>query len=241
MAKLFLLHLATLQPIGAPVPGYLVRTEDGTNVLVDSGCPFDYIDHPPTPRPPYGIRLVMRPEDWVVNRLASIGLRPEDIDVLVCTHFDEDHAGNHDLFPKAELVVQRSHYEAARAGHPRFAGIRSHWDAPGLRYRLVDGDTVLLPGIELVESGGHVPGHQSVLVRLPETGAVLLTIDAVPAASMFDAATRIVLPFDLDEAATRASTAKLAQLAARERAALVVFGHDAEQWQTLRRAPEWYG
>lgn len=40
---------------------------------------------------------------------------------------------------------------------------------PG-RIRLVDGDTELLPGLELIETSGHVPGHQSVLVRLPKTG-----------------------------------------------------------------------
>ena len=48
------------------------------------------------------------------------------------------------------------------------------------RIRLEDGDTELLPGFELTSTSGHVPGHQSVLVRLPKTGAVLLTIDAVP-------------------------------------------------------------
>ena len=47
------------------------------------------------------------------------------------------------------------------------------------RIRLVDGDTELLPGITLIETSGHVPGHQSVLVRLSKTGAVLLTVDAV--------------------------------------------------------------
>jgi N-acyl homoserine lactone hydrolase len=43
----------------------------------------------------------------------------------------------------------------------------------------VDGDTELLPGLTLLETSGHTPGHQSVLVRLPQTGPVLLAIDAV--------------------------------------------------------------
>jgi N-acyl homoserine lactone hydrolase len=55
-----------------------------------------------------------------------------------------DHAGNHDAFRKAELIVQRKHYELARSGHPRLAAARAHW-------------------------------HH----RLPETGPVLLAIDAV--------------------------------------------------------------
>ena len=107
--KLFLLQLGLLQPLGVPIPGYLIQTDDGTNVLVDSGFPHSFITHPPGPQPPLGLKLEMRSEDYVVNRLASIGLRPEDIHLLVCTHFDPDHAGNHDVFTNAELVVQRSH------------------------------------------------------------------------------------------------------------------------------------
>lgn len=237
--KLFLLKLGTLQPLGAPVAGYLVATDDGKHVLIDTGLPQRFIEHPPPPMGPLGVQAVIRPEDHVVARLASIGLEPGDIDYLVCTHFDRDHAGNHDLFPDAELVVQREHYELARSGHERFAGIREHWDAPDLRYRLVDGDTTLLPGIELIETSGHVPGHQSVLVRLPETGPVLLTIDAVPAARLFQPE-RIALPLDEDEAGARASTVKLIELAEREGVQLVVHGHDGEQWSELRLAPEWY-
>jgi N-acyl homoserine lactone hydrolase len=238
--KLWLLPLGVLQPLRIPVPGYLIQTEDGTHVLVDSGMPRSYIEEPPPPLPPFGFEVDVRPEDFVVERLASVGIRPEDVDLLVCTHFDEDHAGNHEVFTAAELVVQRRHFEVATAGHPRFAVVRSHWDAPGLRYRLVEGDVTLLPGIDLVATGGHVPGHQSVLVRLPETGPVLLAIDAVPAAAYFDPRNREALPHDEDEAETRASTRKLVELAERERAALVVFGHDADQWPTLRHAPDCY-
>jgi N-acyl homoserine lactone hydrolase len=118
--------------------------------------------------------------------------------------------------------------------------MRSHWDHPSLRYRLVDGDTTLLPGIELIETSGHVPGHQSVLVRLPQTGQVLLAIDAVTQAAQFDAEARGLGPQDMDEADVRASTGKLVELARREGVALVVFGHDAEQWRTLKKAPDYY-
>ena len=106
-------------------------------------------------------------------------------------------------------------------------------------YRLVEGDTELLPRLELVESSGHVPGHQSVLVCLPKTGAVLLTIDAVPQQRSFTPE-REAGPLDMDEEMLRASTHKLLELAQREQVSLVVFGHDGEQWQTLKKAPDWY-
>lgn len=235
--RLYLLPLGRVLPYGAPIPGYLIQTDDGTNVLVDTGLPYSFIAQPPQVP---GIAFEMHEEDWVVNRLAALGLRSDDIHYLVCTHLDADHAGNNDRFPAAEIIVQRTNYDLATAGHPRFGIIRAHWDTPGLRYRPIDGDQELLPGIELIETGGHVPGHQSVLVRLPKTGPVLLAIDAVPHHLMRDAETRAIHFTDMEENGTRASTRKLAEVVERERVTLTVYGHDAAQWATLKHTPEFY-
>jgi N-acyl homoserine lactone hydrolase len=234
--RLYLLPVEhTTIPIGGGLYGmvvcYLIQTTDGKNILVDSGIPADYQSPPGAPPHTHATD--------VVAQLATLGLRPDDIDVLVCTHFDVDHAGHHDAFPRAELVVQRAHYELARGGHPRYAAARPHWDHPSLRYRLLDGDAELLPGLTLLEAGGHAPGHQSVLVRLPQTGPVLLAIDAVALRRLFTP-DRTAWPLDDDEAQLRASTRKLLDVAERERVALVIFGHDADQWRTLKTAPDYY-
>ena len=107
------------------------------------------------------------------------------------------------------------------------------------RIRLVDGDTELLPGLDLIDTSGHVPGHQSVLVRLPKTGAILLTIDAVAFREGFtrDAQDDESNP---DAEAIRASTNKLLDLVEREQIGLVIFGHDQEQWEGLKKLPEYY-
>ncbi len=180
----------------------------------------------------------MRPT-WSRNSPISACILTTSIS-LICTHFDVDHAGYHDAFPNAELVVQRAHYELARSGHPRFAPARAHWDHPALRYRLVDGDTELMPGVTLLETSGHTSGHQSVLVRLPQTGPVLLAIDAVVLQRLFTPE-RKAWPLDENEEQLRASTLKLLDLVEREHVALVIFGHDAEQWRTLKTAPAYYG
>lgn len=240
--RLYLFPFGTMQPGNIPVAGYLIQTDDSTNVLVDTGWPRSYVEHPQNPP---GLTLEIESEDTVTARLASIGLAPSDIDLLVCSHLDDDHSGNHDLFSNAELVVQRKHYELAKGGHPRFAANRDVWDRPDLNYRLIDGDTELLPGVDLIETSGHVPGHQSVLVRLPQTGSVLLAVDAVMDQSMADADTRQMWVTDWvetpdDETQIRTSTRKVAELAAREKAALVIYGHDAQQWSSLRHAPGYY-
>ncbi len=121
----------------------------------------------------------------MLEHLANLQLHPKDIHLLICSHFDVDHAGYHDAFPNAEFIVQRQHYDLARNGHPRFAAARPHWDHPDLHYRLVDGDTGLLPGLSVIATSGHAPGHQSILVHLPQTGPILLAIDAVALQRLF--------------------------------------------------------
>jgi N-acyl homoserine lactone hydrolase len=237
--KLYLMQLATLQPDDIPVPAYLVQTDEGKNILIDSGFPESFAGK--VVELPGGRTVEMSAENFIVKRLGSIGLRPENIDMVVCTHLDADHAGGHAAFPNAEFIVQRTHYETAHESeHPRFAALRDEWDRPSLRYRFVEGDIELVPGIELIETSGHVPGHQAVLVRLPDTGTVLLAIDAIPHSSMLDADTRWVMPIDMDEKDTRQSTRKLVEIAKRENVKLFVHGHDAEQWKTLKHAPEFY-
>ena len=253
--RLYLLQLGLLPAFAdIPLPGYLIQTDDGRNVLIDTGFPRSVrgrqeqataellAAHPDDSVTAFTATVMGNlrdaEQDLVVNRLAALGLAPRDIDYLVCTHFDLDHAGNHDLFAGAELVVQRRHYDAARQ-HPRFRILGAAWEAPGLRYRFLDGDAHLLPGIELIETGGHVPGHQSVLVRLPETGPVLLAVDAITSPEHLAPDAQDMLQ-DMDPVAKRASVGKLRAIAAREGVQLIVFGHDAEQWRGLRKSPEFY-
>lgn len=225
---LYLMQVGSMPEYQIPIVCYLVQTDEGKNILIDSGLP----------------KII--PEDSaefengvdVIEQLASLGLKPSDIDIVISTHYDGDHAGRHAAFTKAQYIVQRMHHLDA-ASNPRFASIRSEWDQPIERIRLLDGDTELLPGLELIETSGHVPGHQSVLVRLPKTGAILLTIDAVPFADGFtrDAQDDGTNP---DADAIRASTIKLLDLVEQEHIGLVIFGHDTEQWKTLKKTPQFY-
>ena len=206
-------------------------TGDGKNILIDSGLPEIM---------PEGETEFENGQD-VIEQLASIGLKPDDIDTVISTHYDIDHAGRHAAFTKAQYVVQHVHHLDA-ATNPRFAANRPHWDQPMERIRLVDGDTELLPGLELIDTSGHVPGHQSVLVRLPKTGAILLPIDAVPFGEGFtrDEQDDGSGGSNPDAEAIRASTIKLLDLVEQEHIGLVIFGHDKEQWETLKKAPEFY-
>jgi N-acyl homoserine lactone hydrolase len=226
--RLYLMQVGDMPEYEIPIVCYLVQTDDGKNILIDSGLP-EII-------PEDSSEFENRKD--VIQQLASMGLRPDDIDTVISTHYDGDHAGRHAAFTKAQYLVQRLHHTDAQT-NPRFASIRPQWDQPMERIRLVDGDTELLPGLELIETSGHVPGHQSVLLRLPKIGAILLTIDAVPFAEGFTRDNQDD-GSDPDAEAIRASTIKLLDLVEREHIGLVIFGHDKEQWEGLKKLPEYY-
>jgi N-acyl homoserine lactone hydrolase len=227
--RLYLMQVGSMPQYDIPIVCYLVQTSDGKNILIDSGLP--------DPMPEEEKDFVN--ERDVIQQLASIGLTPDDIDTVVSTHYDIDHAGRHAAFTKAQYVVQRAHHIDSLT-NPRSAPLRPQWDQPMARIRLVDGDTELLPGLTLIDTNGHVPGHQSVLVRLPKTGAVLLTVDAVPFQAGF---TRDATDdgSDPNAAAIRVSTIKLLDLVEREQVGLVIFGHEMAQWKTLKQLPAFYG
>ena len=227
--RLYLMQVGSMPEYQIPIVCYLVQTGDGKNILIDSGLPEIM---------PEGESEFENGQD-VIEQLASIGLKPDDIDTVISTHYDGDHAGRHAAFTKAQYVVQRVHHLDAVNNNPRFAALRSQWDQPMERIRLVDGDTELLPGLDLIETSGHVPGHQSVLVRLPKTGAIVLTIDAVPFGAGFTRDEQDDGSNPNGEAG-RASTIKLLDLVEREHIGLVIFGHDQEQWETLKKAPGFY-
>jgi N-acyl homoserine lactone hydrolase len=243
--KLYLMKVGAIRPPHKPkaeelpVPAYLIETREREYILVDTGFSQrfagTYRDNPNFP-------YIMDGSDYVGEQLSALGLTQQDIRYVICTHFDPDHAGNLAIFKQAQIVVQRRMYQAAiKGGLERFEKTRNQWDADGLRFLLVDGDATLVPGVLLLESSGHVPGHQSVLVHLPQTGPVLLAIDALPFHTHTDPTTRPIEPVDVDETQVRESTRKLRAVEQREGVALTIYGHDSEQWRhALKLLPAYY-
>jgi glyoxylase-like metal-dependent hydrolase (beta-lactamase superfamily II) len=130
----------------------------------------------------YGVENVGRSgATQLEDALLEAGFRPEDISLVVNTHLHFDHAGGNTVvagrqigeaaevtFPNATYVVQRGELEFARNTNERTgASYLGHnfdpVDAAG-KWRLVEGEVELVPGISLVPTPGHVPYHQSVLI-----------------------------------------------------------------------------
>ena len=121
--------------------------------------------------------------------LAELGHRPEDIRWMIDTHLHFDHAGGNtrldpdgtarQSFPKATYVVQRRELDFAHHTNERTAGSYFPSNFAGIDFRLLDGETELLPGIRCLPTPGHVPYHQSILVENGGDRACFLA-DLVP-------------------------------------------------------------
>jgi len=157
----------------------------------------------------------------------------------VMSHLHYDHAGGAHLFPKAELVVQRDEYSYAHYPASFFEPFyyRKNFDLPGYRWRLLDGDTELAPGLTVLRTDGHTPGHQSLLVHLPQTGPVLLTGDAC---YWMEHAERERVPGVVWNPTLALHSIKKINTIARLTGARIFPGHDPSFWKTVRQAPDSY-
>jgi glyoxylase-like metal-dependent hydrolase (beta-lactamase superfamily II) len=131
----------------------------------------------------------------LLGSLAALGLRPEDIDVVVNTHLHFDHAGGNTrrmegrvvpTFPRARYVVQAGEWHDATHPHERSRGAYRDESfvplAEAGQLALVEGDADVAPGVRVVRVGGHTAHHQIVVIEGGGRHLVIPT-DLVPTTS----------------------------------------------------------
>jgi glyoxylase-like metal-dependent hydrolase (beta-lactamase superfamily II) len=161
-------------------PSTVYYLTDGTrHVLVDTG----YGD--PDAVNEQQSLFTVRADRSLASLLAAEAVPVEEIDTLVMTHLHWDHAGNVDQFDHADVYIQR---EAARYAYAPLEIHEAAFRSPSggfdpswgeTAFRFVDGDEQLYPGLRVIHTPGHTPGHASLLVEQGET-TVGLAIDVFP-------------------------------------------------------------
>jgi len=208
---------------------YLIRHKNGL-LLWDTGVP-DSLAAKTDGEPPADPRaLHWRRRVTLAAQLDQLSIKPDDIRFLAISHAHPDHIGNVESFPKVMLLVQKAEYESPNP----FARFKPEHPVTKLEG---DHDIFGDGSVMLFSTPGHTPGHQSLLVRLRDTGAVLLSGDMVHFRSNWD--NRRVPSININGDQTSASMQRMSEILAREKAQLWI-NHDKAQRDTLRLSPQFY-
>ncbi len=152
--------------IHTPVLMVVVVLRTGEIVLVDTGMADGHVEDPSmTWRGSSNeVQLVpvMARNETVASQLKGLGMEPAAVTHIVNTHLHFDHAGNNKLFPRAKYIVQRDHLDWAK-GNPECP--ERYWEENDVRFEAIRGEVELWDGVSVVPTPGHVPGHQSVVIR----------------------------------------------------------------------------
>lgn len=169
----------------------------------------------------------------MIRRLAELDLSPQDIDYVINTHLHFDHCGNNYLFKDSKIFANKDHFKFAQES-PNFPS--QYFDLPHLKYELLEGEPEIVPGVQAVLTPGHAPFHWSFLLTLKRDGFVLLCSDAIYCQDNLD---HDAWGGQAEPEVAKESAKKLLALAD-EKDAMMVYGHDPDQWRTLRKAPAAY-
>ncbi len=180
----------------------------------------------------------LAPGDTLLESLAARSVAPDQVDTVILTHLHFDHAGGGTRFddqgrvvpsfPRARYWVQRGEWEAANSDAPELRGaypaenFRALWEARQLE--LVEGDTTLWPGLQLVVTGGHTRFHQALLLESAGERA-LYPCDLCPMEAHLRS--HWCMAYDVDLLETRRRKPALLGRAADE-GWLVLWGHDPD-------------
>lgn len=234
-----------------PVSSYCIEHQDG-HILFDLGCNPGAMGKDGR-WPDFLQELCPHSggeECELPNRLEQLGLGPNDIRYAVLSHLHNDHAGCVEYFRKSKLIVHEDEFNVAL----RTFGLRdqqtpyvlndiAEWTKVDLDWYLVDRTLPMLSlaeGLDILNFGsGHAHGMLGLHVHLREAGSVILASDAIYQQANYGPPAR--LPgVAYDPIGTRRTVERVRELAQRTNSQ-VWFGHDPEQFATLRKSTEgWY-
>jgi len=218
-----------------PVYSVLVQLDDGRNILFDTGFDLEHVLKVlPFEKPE------QTPEQAIPAQLAKCGLAPEDIDVVINSHFHFDHVGGNKYLTNAQILVHKDELRHALVPEPferlGYSDLSFNFDKS--KYKFISGEYQVAPGVTLIETPGHTVAHYSMLIEMENSPAMLFAGDAAYTYKALDA--EVIGGFHFDPSASVDSLRKLAYIG-RTHGADIYPSHEMEPWLKWKKAPEYYG
>jgi N-acyl homoserine lactone hydrolase len=210
---------------------YLIKHSQGW-FLWDTGIPDAVAAMPDGLKPADPKAVTWKRPKTLASQLEQIGVNPADLKGMGVSHTHPDHIGNVEMFPTTMLYVQKAEYEWPGADNkPRFK--------PEHPVTLLEGDRDIFGdgSVTILSTPGHTPGHQSLQVKLPKTGEVVLSGDAVHFKSNWE--NRGVPVNNVSKDQTLASMERISGVLTKDKAQLWI-NHDKAQRDGQKLAPEFY-
>ena len=234
------------QWIEFPIQTFLIDHPDGL-LLFDTAC------HPKgmTERWPDFIRELspyyVTEEELLVNRLAQLNVKPEDVKYVVISHLHDDHGGCLELFKNSEVYISDREFTRTMRQYVLRKDLNVHvpkdieqWIKAELNWRPIMDDEVelkLMDGVTILNFGsGHSWGVMGLFLEMEKAGNVIIASDALYTAE--NAGPPVRVPGIIYDSLGYISTAEKINKMAKERNAQIWFGHDMEQFKTLVKSTE---
>ena len=221
-----------------PVFALFIDHPDG-KVMFDTGFTKEWVERKLPFEKPQQTEAQTMPA-----QLHAIGVRPEDIDIVVNSHLHFDHCCGNKLFPQAKFYFSTSELRHAYVPDPweRLGYDSDLVNIPNMNVELLDLGTFeysLLPGLDLIWTPGHSSGHLSLIVR-PGDGHQPLVFPVDVAYMKHNLEHKVLMGLHSDPAELLDSMVRIENIAKRI-GGKIFYSHDPEEYATYKLAPVHYG
>ena len=165
------------------------------------------------------------PKVGIVERLAELKVKPEQVKYVGISHFHADHTGQLAPFTNATLLIGKGDWDGITAQPPmqgaNAAGFKD-WMGGGRKVepQVLDKDVFGDGTVVMLRTPGHTPGHSSLLTKLKDKGPVILIGDLAHFHENYDSDG--VPSFNYDRAATVASLERVKKMAGNLKATVII-------------------
>jgi N-acyl homoserine lactone hydrolase len=211
-------------------PCFLIRHPRGT-LLWDTGLKTSIAESKEGVPNPVGQEFV---DASLRDQLATLSLRPEDITFVSISHAHQDHSGNLNMFTASTWLLNRAELESAL----KSPAASSFSEVNKVKTKLLDRDEDVFGDglVRILQTPGHTPGHQSLLVRLEKSGAVVLSGDLAHSRENWE---KHIVPSFNDSHDNTIASMKHVEDVLKENHARFIVQHAVEDFRALPKFPRY--